>query len=95
MDVLLSQQAQPLHYDLWDPPDCRISGSGSAALFLIAARRGPEFINVAFKLLECLEKNFNHCHKESSPRVIRLIRDEASDDYTVSVYNNTNNIMHV
>ena len=81
------QQAQPQDCDLWDPPD---SKSDSDALYLLAARRGPQFIDVAFKLLEFLEyleRKFNYPHhKESSLIVIQLICEETYDDRTVSVY---------
>ena len=80
MDVLLLHQAQLQDCDRLDPPNCR---SNSEALYLLAAHRGPQFINVAFKLLEFLER-------KSRPRVIQLIDDKTCDDYTVSVYNSIN-----
>ena len=69
------EAAQPQDCDLWDPPECK---SGSDALYLLAARRGSQFINVTFKLLEYLERNFNYRrHKKSNLRVMQLINDEA------------------
>ena len=71
MDIILPQ-AQ-LDCDLWD---CRIDDL--VPLYILAARRGAHFINVAFRLLEYLNK-----HNSMSSRVIQLIEDDATDDYTV------------
>ena len=62
--------------NLWD---CR--RDDSVPLYILAARRGSHFINVAFRLLEYLNKN-----NSMSSRVIQLIEDDVTDDYTVSLY---------
>ena len=76
---MLLPQVQPQDCDKWD---CR---KDSTPLYILAARRrGSQFVDVAFKLLEFLERSVDH--KEPNPRVIRLIQDKATDDHTVSPY---------
>ena len=68
--MLLPQlEVHPQNFDLWDPPEC--TESDSKALYILAARRGSQFINVAFKLLEYLESNFNYRrHKKPNPNLM-------------------------
>ena len=74
----------PQDCDLWDSP-AELPFSLSSDAILLAASRGPQFINVAFKLLERKSDDL-YFYEESSARVMQLIEDEACDDYTVSVY---------
>ena len=58
----------------------------SVPLYILAARRGSHFINVAFRLLEYLDEQY----KDSLSmivRVIQLIGDDKTDDHTVSLLN--------
>ena len=72
MDVLLPQ-LQPQDCDLWD--------SSTPPLYILAARRGSQFVDYAFKLLDFLESSV-----ERSTLVFKLSQDEATDDHTVRSY---------
>lgn len=72
------EKIQPKYCKLWDHSDCSGAPHGHG-VYLCVARRGPQFINAAFKLIKFLERRDSEIS-----RVMLLIQDEKTDDFTVS-----------
>ena len=76
-NILRRAQDSCMHLWNWRGDD----SFDSVPLYVLAARRGSHFSNVAFRILEYLDIKYEQGVFKS---VIQLIKDDVTDDHTVS-----------